>query len=450
MVRIIEKSDSKLTERLRAYTEADPEYWSFRCNAVREHAHGFFQYPAMMVPQMQSRLIAEIAAVDTNIRWVYDPFVGSGTVLTEAMLRGMNFRGRDLNPLAVLVSRVKAGPFFFDALRSRWESVKQRAEGDKKRDIECSYAGWRKWFKLGVALRLTRLMRAIRAEDTLWSRRFFWVALAETVRLTSNSRTSTFKLHTRTAEDIAARDVNPFAVFHEIVEGNLRRIQENAELLAASGLLANGYYRGDVEVEWGDSACEQHKHIPTQSDLLVTSPPYGDNATTVPYGQHSFLPLQWIDLQDIDPGISPDILQNTHAIDSSSLGGSKGHALEEAKDASDRSASLRKLLKQLRSEPRDRAVRVAAFWRDMNQCLAAILGRLRANAFMVWVVGGRSVGRRTIPMHDILAELLESRGAVQVTLLERRIPSKRMAVRNDISQTMLRERVLIARKGGSQ
>ena len=443
------KADSRLAARLQACTEGDPEYWSFRCNAVRDHSHGLFQYPAMMVPQMQDRLIGEIAAVDPEIRCVYDPFVGSGTVLTEAMLRGLDFRGCDVNPLAVLVSRVKAGPFYAEALRTRWQAITRRAEKDQRRDVDCGYSGWKKWFRLGVAVRLTRLARAIRSEVTLWSRRFFWVVLAETVRLTSNSRTSTFKLHVRPTDEIALRNVDPLDVFGSIAERNLARICRNAELLAAAGRLRSGHYDGDVEVEWRDSANEHPRDLPTRADLLVTSPPYGDNVTTVPYGQHAFLPLQWIDLEDIDPSIDSGLLMNTHAIDTRSLGGSRVSALDEVRGACQRSPSLRKLMKGLQTEPRDRAVRVAAFWRDMDRCLVAILNRLRENAYMVWVVGERRVGNRAVPMHRILAELVQSRGGVRVALLERRIPSKRMAVRNDISQTMRRERVLIMRKGAS-
>ena len=449
MVTKTAKADTQLVKRLQRYTVEDPEYWSFRRNAVREHSHGMFQYPAMMVPQMQSRLIGEIMAVDGRVHCVYDPFVGAGTVLTEAILRGLDFQGCDLNPLAVLVSRVKAGPFFVEAFESRWKGVKTRAETDRCREVECEYPGWRKWFTVGVAIKLTRLMRAIRSEDALWSRRFFWVALGETVRLTSNSRTSTFKLHVRPAAEIALRTVDPIAVFAAIVERNLARLRENASLLEASNRIRGGRYEGQVEVAWGDTSTDDQRNGQAKADLLVTSPPYGDNVTTVPYGQHAFLPLQWIDLDDIEADISRDFLSNTHAIDSRSLGGIRSGALDRVENVCERSKSLTRLLRRLRDEPRDRALRVAAFWRDMDKCLLTVLQRLRKNAYMVWVVGERRVANRTIPMHTILAELIESRGGVPVTLLERRIPSKRMAVRNDISETMVRERVLIMRKGAA-
>ena len=56
-------------------------------------------------------------------------------------------------------------------------------------------------------------------------------------------------------------------------------------------------------------------------NLLVTSPPYGDNQTTVTYGQFSYLPLQWIPFEDIDESIELDYLKTTQEIDSKSLGG---------------------------------------------------------------------------------------------------------------------------------
>lgn len=48
----------------------------------------------------------------SEIDSVGDPFVGSGTVLTETMLKGLRFWGTDINPLSILSSMVKKGPFF--------------------------------------------------------------------------------------------------------------------------------------------------------------------------------------------------------------------------------------------------------------------------------------------------------------------------------------------------
>ena len=77
------------------------EHWAFK-GAKREHAHAFLKYPAMMVPQMQSEIIDIFVRNFPEIETIYDPFVGSGTVMTEAMLHGLSFAGQDINPLAIL------------------------------------------------------------------------------------------------------------------------------------------------------------------------------------------------------------------------------------------------------------------------------------------------------------------------------------------------------------
>lgn len=404
----------------------------------------------MMVPQMQARLLADITSIDPAIRTVYDPFVGSGTVLTETMLLGLDFQGCDINPLAILLSRVKAGPFFVAAMRDRWERIKARMYEDGGCTIECAFPGWQKWFTKGVAIRLSRIVRAIRHDHDLWTRRFFWVALAETVRVSSNSRTSTFKLHVRPQEELESREINPIEKFEGIVDRNLDRAKRKVELLVEGRKLTRGYYTGTVTVELADAATNAAgRSDDDRADLLVTSPPYGDNQTTVPYGQHSFLPLQWIDWHDIDPALDPAVLANTHALDSRSLGGSRANALELVGAICETSPSLRRTLDALACEPRDRRIRVAAFWRDLDRCLTPILGALRTNAYMVWVVGNRRVGNRIVPMHNILSELLIARGARPVVVLERRIHSKRMANRNDVANTMSSERILVMRKGNA-
>lgn len=86
------------------------EYWSFKNEYKRDHSHSYFRYPAMMVPQMIRKILDEICEANPNIKHIHDPF-GSGTILTETMLRGLEFTGRDINPLSILLCKVKAGPF---------------------------------------------------------------------------------------------------------------------------------------------------------------------------------------------------------------------------------------------------------------------------------------------------------------------------------------------------
>jgi hypothetical protein len=82
----------------RRVLEADPT-WSCSTNAARTAAHGLIQYPAMMVPSMQRDILSVLFDVAPHSRIVMDPFVGSGTALTETLAAGRSFVGFDINPL---------------------------------------------------------------------------------------------------------------------------------------------------------------------------------------------------------------------------------------------------------------------------------------------------------------------------------------------------------------
>jgi len=60
-----------------------------------------------MAPKMQSQLIEAMCHIEPSTRHIFDPFVGSGTIMTEAMMEGLDFTGQDINPLAILICRVK-------------------------------------------------------------------------------------------------------------------------------------------------------------------------------------------------------------------------------------------------------------------------------------------------------------------------------------------------------
>lgn len=107
MITSTPNKDELLRKRLVEMAHSDRDYWSFKGNSRREHGHGLFQYPAMMVPQMAQTILEQICEVHPEVERVEDPFVGSGTILTETMLRGRHFSGTDVNPLAVLLCKVK-------------------------------------------------------------------------------------------------------------------------------------------------------------------------------------------------------------------------------------------------------------------------------------------------------------------------------------------------------
>ena len=440
-------ADKALRTLLESLSAADKEFWAFRGNSRRGHAHAFFQYPAMMVPQMQRELIRAVATAKPALSSAFDPYVGSGTTLTEAMLHGLNFSGWDINPLAILLCQTKTGPFHPRALSAKLGEVLARVAADTSDTLETTLPNTSKWFRRPVALALSRLRRAVRAEPALWARRFFWVAVADAVRLTSNSRTSTFKLHIREREDIRTRRVSPHQVFEETATRNIEHLKAMCRDLADRKLFYKGCYARDVQIRLCDAT--KPRLLPGVTpgyDLLISSPPYGDNKSTVPYGQYSYLPLHWIDGRDIVKWWDESWLRSTHEIDSRSLGGVICRGYPDTGELCAISTAFRRTTDALRDMPRDRLKRVVTFCQDLNRSLGPILGEMRDGAYLIWTLGNRHVGGIPVPLNEIFADLLKARGCMPVADIARAIPCKRMAIKNSVSDTMRTESVLVFRK----
>jgi len=442
------KNDEALKSRLGEFEIENPDYWSFRGNAKRDHGHGLMQYPAMMVPQMVNALLSAVCETEQNINRVADPFVGSGTVLTESMLRGLHFTGNDINPLAVLLCRVKAGPIFPEAVTERAEACIARVGRSWSNTVDVNFPGLDKWFTNATQIGLSRIRRAIMAEDSPVTRRFLWVALAETVRLTSNSRTSTFKLHIRPANERKGRRPDTEGIFSRIVKRNLERYVSLGNSLRSDKHLRKGHYAGQIRMTLGDSKGNLEKYVDAAScDVVMTSPPYGDNMTTVPYGQYSYLPLNWINLEDIGDDVDPTCLSTTQEVDRRSLGGSRHIDSERVAALRAISPALAQTLNLLQDAPADREQRVFSFASDLEECIQPTLRILRPGGLLFWVLGNRSVGGKSVPLDQILIELFDNNSCTLVTQIRRCIPSKRMASRNNVSTTMVNETILVVRKG---
>ncbi len=424
----------------------DDKYWSFKGRSKRTQCHALIQYPAMMVPEMQGELIDIIRNNGEDVSSVYDPFVGSGTTLGEALTRGLSFGGTDINPLAILACEVKSGPFYLKSLKTKIDELLERITNDQSSEIDIHFFGRDKWFIPRVLVELCKIRRAIRLEKRKWVRKFFWVALSDTVRSTCNSRSSTYKLHVKEDNKIEAVG-SPISFFTDKLLRNYGLKKEQKEILKLNNHLNRAHHSSDVVLSNEDVNSHSSK-LKKKYDLLVTSPPYGDNGTTVPYGQFSYLSLKWIDTKDINSKVDEKLLLNTASIDSAGLGGSKRIAEHHFKFLKISSKTFNAVYKELEKQPnKDGLKRYTAFFRDLNASLPNILENLRTEAYMLWTLGNRHISGVEIPLNDILKELLEFQGCKFIHEIDREILDKKMPRRNNKSKTMTNETILIMKKG---
>jgi hypothetical protein len=96
--------------------------------------HVFHTYPGRIHPALVRRLLANLELPKGAL--VFNPFMGSGTVLVEAFVRGLAAAGSDLNPIAFLVARERLRrrtPADADQLFDRLEDLAERVKAEERR-----------------------------------------------------------------------------------------------------------------------------------------------------------------------------------------------------------------------------------------------------------------------------------------------------------------------------
>ncbi len=410
----------------------------------RENLHRLFIYPAMMVPATQSSIIKVLAEFLPSDTYAMDPFMGSGTSLLSCMEFGFHVFGQDINPFAVLLSKAKTSQYEMIELESAYDRIANHIRGDKEEIIEIDFQGINKWFTKKAQISFSKIRRAIQAERNLKIRYFFWVLMSEAVRVGSNDRTTTFKLHKRSDEELQRRDVDVEKEFLQIAKRGIDDYRLFCEKLKAEHNHYDMSFRGDIIIKWGDT----QKRIETENKygLLVSSPPYGDNHTTVTYGQTSYLPLQWVDSKDVD--CPYDYLRTTQEIDRQSLGGRicKKEVKEKLDDICRKSPRFKSFYDLIPDSEKETYDKTVIFVSDFAESLSHIVEKMTPTAYYIWTIGNRFVGGREVPNTDILEDLM---GLYNIPLFfraERQILNKKQANKNNFSKTMEKEAIMIFHK----
>ncbi|HEM4855949.1 TPA: modification methylase, partial [Streptococcus suis] len=149
-----------------------------------------------------------------------------------------------------------------------------------------SFNNIEKWYREDFIYTFSKIRSAIKQEKYKYIRQYYWVCLINVLKKYSNTRSSTFKLHIKTQEDIES-------MVNKIEEDFFNNIETFFQYLPE-------YSKGKkINIVIGKSEEVLSKFDDYSIDLICTSPPYGDNSSTVTYGQYSMLPIYWIDKKDL-------------------------------------------------------------------------------------------------------------------------------------------------------
>ena len=475
-----EKNTDEDKKLISALSALPSDYWDFKDDDVREYTHGIHNYPAMMVCPISRniiRIVKEIHNVDT----LFDPFMGSGTVLVEGMLAGIrNIYGNDINPLALFLSKVKttrldmsklqkAARELYDQIDSAYNQYSLQIDGVDE-VMRCVYNldltaknGWgdeapkylRKyvqdnyleieipdfknigyWFKPRVILLLSLIKSEINKITDKDIRDFVFAAFSETIRFVSNRRNGEFKMFRMPTNKVETFGPNVIKEFTAILNRNIEKMNSFDEACVEIG--------SDSAVSIFDNNAASLSDVPNGSvDLVITSPPYGDSRTTVAYGEYSRLSLQWLDIFNLSE-------KEIMGIDKSLMGGNKFRNGFEFTVPSD---TLRMSLEKIKDTDLERAGDVYSFYLDLSKAIASISDKTRSGGYQFWVVGNRTVKGELLQTDKIIAEIAHEHDLEHIYTIDRNIINKVMPSLNSPTNetgvkasTMTNVHILVLRK----
>jgi DNA modification methylase len=285
----LERLDSLLSQDL-GFHEQDSGYAS----------HNFHSFPAKFPPQLPRKFIQGLTETEAI---VIDPMAGSGTTVVEAYLSGRRGIGFDIDPLALLVSKVKVTPLDVEQiarlgseiLRQARTSMIERRRELKERLMMRWDARTRKfvnyWFAAETQIELLALILEIERLEDEAIRAFFTLVFSAIIITKSGGVSLAFDLaHTRPhrAKVVYSSD-GDILLGHDLVDSPSSRVKLLTKTLRSPLEEFERRFEQNLEglhivragahqpaVSFGDA-----QSLPLDEecvDLIVTSPPYAANA----------------------------------------------------------------------------------------------------------------------------------------------------------------------------
>ena len=366
----------------------------------RDSVHPF---PARMAPGLALDVIAECRK---PLR-VLDPMSGSGTVLAVAHSKGHHAVGVDLDPLAVLISRVwttaidveavgDTASTVLDNARRIFSSLPTRDAYPRNADSETRQFT-RYWFDDYARRQLASLATAIERTQDSTIREALWCAFSRLIISKQSGASLAMDLsHSRPHRKFKRAPAKPFRKFLSAVD----RVTTNCiDVTSRTRGPAAQVYEGDA----------RHLDLRDGSiDLVITSPPY---LNAIDYLRCSKFSLVWM-------GYSVSHLRRLR---STTVGTEVGM---DARDDQEIQGILSELKMQPKLQARQEAI-LARYINDMRRSVGETSRVLASNGRAVYVVGENTV-RGTFIRNAMIVEAVASTAGLRcIARRSRELPANR-------------------------
>ncbi len=362
---------------------------------VPTRGHGLHPFPARMAPEIIVKAVRSVPRGST----VLDTMCGSGTVLRESVRRGHRAIGFDVDPLAVLISRVSTRRLNLKLLMQKADNVANRAAS---LDGDTLFLPWidtddetRTFIEFWFGPEQRRSLRALS-----WLISGVHGPIGDALKLAISKIIITKEPRASLARDTSHS--RPHRVVHcsayDVIQGFRKAAVDIRNKLAEDELI------GTAEVGRAD-ARRLPSRLTNQAHLVVTSPPYGN---AIDYLRGHRLALVWLGYN----------IPQIRTIKADNIG-------RQAGTSHKRCTFLSELTHQLGDigefQPATQR-RLSLFAQDMYSVLQEIHRSLLPSGRAILVVGNSLIDSQFIDNAKMIAAACERIGLREITRYSRKIP----------------------------
>lgn len=380
---------------------------NFQDNGKDAHlSHKAHSFPAKFPPQLPCKFILELTDIGDI---VLDSMMGSGTTVLEAFLHGRQAIGFDIDPLAMLISRVKVESFSTSELNVAGKRILKEAQkivrlypellaADKrKRFNEKTIEFLNYWFIEEVQMELLALLAEIEKIDNEKIKDFFKLIFSSIIITKTGGVSLALDLaHTRPHKAKTVFSKTGKVLFGDENEKKRHLVKSLRSPLDEFEKKLKQNLRGVIEtapsnlgpiINFGNA---QSLALPPNSvDLIVTSPPYVSNA--IDYMRAHKFSLVWFGYP------IEDLMKKRKTY----IGGEGFVDLPQI----ELPQSVETLVTEIRQKSKAKSVSLRRYYVEMTLVLQEMFRVLKSEKSAIVVVGNSILAGHDVQIEDSLVEI---------------------------------------------
>ena len=329
----------------------EDEFWN-QSDQKELSIHKVHIYPAKFPSLIAQKAIEYCKKNNYKVSTVSDIFCGCGTVAVEAKRLGYDFYGCDLNPVAVMIARVKSTTYEVVSVEKYYKEIVERYNGTElKNNYETAIERLKYWYVDSQYNELYYLKDSILTcvqEDKY--KELFLCIFSSILKATSKWLTKSIK-----------PQVDPKKEIHDVMSTFEKQYKFFLKAIKQID------YKKDTKVE---IECKNILEVEKKEyvDLIITSPPY---VTSYEYADLHQLSTLWLDYATDYKELREDSI---------------GSLYNSSKQVY---TGLSELEKQIVEKMQDGAKRKAVerYYVDMNNVVMKAYELLKENGIIVMVIG---------------------------------------------------------------